>query len=355
MIKSNQIVTKIFVTTDPATGGGANADSLPIGALYINGTLNVANVTINNIATGIYSATVTLPMLSPGDGVNLTITATIGAVTGTGVIWEDTVDTKYISDLNDLSAADPMTLTSIERTAIANEVESQIINDTDSERVLQAIVDKIASVNPSLEDLTLLSIASAVRTELTTELERIDQAISTRLAALDYFPPPTDYAKPEDVNITVPEPIFAGTVTSPDVSAVTLAAEQPFYAPAKPSDVQITVPEPVFDGTVVFEGNVSAPEVGAVTLAAKQPLYPLVKSTDIPTDYAKEDTLDHLALAINTSQDDLILINKWILNRLDKQDHPDGTYDLVLYDDDSATILKTWVVNPGTGIKTKAI
>jgi hypothetical protein len=263
MIKSNQIVTKIFVTTDPTTGGSANADSLPVGALYINGALNAADVAINNIATGVYSATVTLPILSPGDGVNLTITATIGAVTGTGVIWEDTVDTKYISDLNDLSAADPVTLTPAERTAIANEVESQIINDTDSERVLQAIVDKIASANPSLEDLTLLSIASAVRSELTTELSRIDQAISTRLAALDYVAPPIDYAK--------------------------------------------------------------------------------------------ETTLDNLVLTVNASQNDLVLINKWILNRLDKQDNSDGTYNLVLYDDDNITVLKTWMVNPTTGIKTKAI
>lgn len=53
-------------------------------------------------------------------------------------------------------------LTSGERTAIANEVESQIIDDTDSEKVLTAITDKIASVNPSLGDLTVSAIASAV-------------------------------------------------------------------------------------------------------------------------------------------------------------------------------------------------
>lgn len=41
--------------------------------------------------------------------------------------------------------------------------------------------------------------------------------------------------------------------------------------------------------------------------------------------------------------------------KLDKQDRPDGTYDLVLYDDDSTTILKTWEVNPSTGRKNKAI
>lgn len=53
-------------------------------------------------------------------------------------------------------------LTTDERTAIANEVEAQIIDDTDSEKVLQAIIDKIASANPDLSGLTLGAIASAV-------------------------------------------------------------------------------------------------------------------------------------------------------------------------------------------------
>lgn len=88
-------------------------------------------------------------------------------------------------------AGDAMTLTTGERTAIANEVESQIINDADAEQVLTAITDKIASVNPSLGDLTLSAIASQVRTELATELARIDVAISTRLATSGYTAPPS--------------------------------------------------------------------------------------------------------------------------------------------------------------------
>jgi hypothetical protein len=80
-----------------------------------------------------------------------------------------------------------MTLTSGERTAIANEVETQIIDETDSEKVLTAITDKIAAVNPDLGGLTTGAIASAVRTNLATELARIDTEISSRGtgAALD--------------------------------------------------------------------------------------------------------------------------------------------------------------------------
>lgn len=88
-------------------------------------------------------------------------------------------------------AGDEMTLTSGEREAIANEVESEIIDETDSEKVLTAITDKIASVNPSLGDLTLAAIATQVRTELATELARIDVAISTRLASGSYSAPPS--------------------------------------------------------------------------------------------------------------------------------------------------------------------
>jgi hypothetical protein len=82
-----------------------------------------------------------------------------------------------------------MALSTSERTAVANEVETQLIDETDSEKVLKAITDKIAAVNPSLSGLTLAAIASQVRTELATELARIDAAISSRLAAAGYTSP----------------------------------------------------------------------------------------------------------------------------------------------------------------------
>jgi hypothetical protein len=100
-------------------------------------------------------------------------------------------------------AGDAMTLTPGERTATANEVENQIIDDTDSEKVLQAITDKIAAVNPSLAGLTIGAIATgvwanvtrsltdkagfapaaatnaiAVRTELAAELAQLDAPVS---------------------------------------------------------------------------------------------------------------------------------------------------------------------------------
>ena len=68
-------------------------------------------------------------------------------------------------------------------------ISAQIIDDTDSEKVLTAITDKIAAVDPNLGDLSLSAIASAVRTELTAELAHLDADVSSRLANADYTAP----------------------------------------------------------------------------------------------------------------------------------------------------------------------
>jgi hypothetical protein len=82
-------------------------------------------------------------------------------------------------DINDKTN---FALSSAANTAIANEVENQIIDETDSEKVLTAITNKIASVNPSLGSLTLAAIASQVRTELSPELADI-VALEARLTS----------------------------------------------------------------------------------------------------------------------------------------------------------------------------
>lgn len=73
-------------------------------------------------------------------------------------------------------------LSPAERTAIANAVEAEIIDETDSEKVLTAITNKIAAVNPDLSGLTLTAIAAAVRTNLATELGRLDTNVGSRMA-----------------------------------------------------------------------------------------------------------------------------------------------------------------------------
>lgn len=74
-----------------------------------------------------------------------------------------------ITGFNDIAAGAAMTLTTGERTAVANEVEAQIIDDTDSEKVLTAITDKIAAVNPDLGGLTVAAIATATAAQVTAD------------------------------------------------------------------------------------------------------------------------------------------------------------------------------------------
>src|SRR5581483_10682467 len=91
-VQSAQAITVLFTTRVFSTGVGTNADSLPTGTLYVNGTANGATVTVTNISTGLYKAAVTLPTLAIGDEVELIIAATVSTISDTSVIWGDTKD-----------------------------------------------------------------------------------------------------------------------------------------------------------------------------------------------------------------------------------------------------------------------
>jgi hypothetical protein len=70
-------------------------------------------------------------------------------------------------------------LTSAERTAISVAVESAILNEGDGQTVLNAIVSLI-NTNLDLSTIELQAIATQVRTELSTELARIDANVTSR-------------------------------------------------------------------------------------------------------------------------------------------------------------------------------
>lgn len=92
-----------------------------------------------NVSSGKVPAT-----MAAGDGADsLAVKNTIG-VAGAG-----------------LTALPPGTLTTAERTAIANEVEAQIIDETDAEKVLTAIVNKVNATDVDLAGLSVAAIASA--------------------------------------------------------------------------------------------------------------------------------------------------------------------------------------------------
>jgi hypothetical protein len=82
-----------------------------------------------------------------------------------------------------------VTLTSAERTTLAAAIEAAMIDDGDATALLQAIADKIADENPSLGDLTLSAIASAVwqnsTRSLTAGVTLTSAERTTLVAAID--------------------------------------------------------------------------------------------------------------------------------------------------------------------------
>ena len=115
-VKSAQAITVLFTTQTPSTGAATDADSLPTGLLYVNGTVNGASVTIANIAVGVYSFSVTLPSLAAGDMVSLRISATVATIPGEDCVWQDVSDTKIVSELQDSTT-----------TAIADAVHDEVV------------------------------------------------------------------------------------------------------------------------------------------------------------------------------------------------------------------------------------
>ena len=69
-------------------------------------------------------------------------------------------------------------LTAAERTAIATAVQVAIIDEGDGQQVIDAIL-QVFNANLDIPALELVAIAQAVRTELTTELSRIDVNVSS--------------------------------------------------------------------------------------------------------------------------------------------------------------------------------
>lgn len=109
-------------------------------------------------------------------------------------------------DVNDKTG---FALTAGERTAIANEVEAQIIDETDSEKVLAAITDKIAAVNPDLGGLTVAAIASAVWASVSRTLTdktgfSLSQAFPSNFALFSIDGSGRVLLQPTQTGVTIP-------------------------------------------------------------------------------------------------------------------------------------------------------
>lgn len=112
-VKPSDVVSIQFTTQNATSGAAANADSLPTAVLVKNGDDTAETVTVTNIATGVYKASVTIPSsYVAGDEVQLRVAATVSSVAGKAVIWNAEVDTARVSEVDaDVWAYTPRTLT----------------------------------------------------------------------------------------------------------------------------------------------------------------------------------------------------------------------------------------------------
>lgn len=87
----NQSITARF-RTYAISGALANADSLPTGTLYVDGTASAAVVTVANVSTGLYTATATVPAdVTAAQRIALEVTATVAGVTSAETVLSGAV------------------------------------------------------------------------------------------------------------------------------------------------------------------------------------------------------------------------------------------------------------------------
>lgn len=271
--------------------GSTNYGSAVIGRFVVSGFFNSEQTAIGigltplrflNLARSefllVTSSGTVLPSIQEFDGFNVILNGPIGVDLVDGdFLYLVTVPTSYLQMQNVRETiwghATERALTDGGNLAVAQKVETEIIDDTDSEKVLKAIVDKIASVNPSLEGLTLGAIASAVRTELGPELLALlslrEDLTTARVALLDNLGNPggltaEQSATLEAMAVTIArfDEVVPGTAPLSVVGALT-----PPYAhlvpvvldvrkggvPLKPGDVQVYYREFALDQPVNLE------------------------------------------------------------------------------------------------------
>jgi len=141
IVKTGQAVVTEFATAHPATGAATDADALPTGTLTVNGVDDAAVVTVANVTTGRYKASVTLPTLAAGDCVAIIIAATVDGIAGTDKVWEAIADTARISEVN----------------------AAVVDVDTEIAALVTAVITNAAGVDIAADIIALKAVADAVK------------------------------------------------------------------------------------------------------------------------------------------------------------------------------------------------
>jgi hypothetical protein len=108
IIKASQNIIVFFSTINATTGAAEDADSLPTGVLYENGSDSGEVITISNVDTGLYSASFSIPSDAAEEDVyDLVVEGTVNGVAGIGSIWRGSIS----AVINFPAGAEPLTYT----------------------------------------------------------------------------------------------------------------------------------------------------------------------------------------------------------------------------------------------------
>ena len=284
-LKSGQEWAGLIVCKDD-TGALSTPSVGPVGALYVNGTLNAASVTVSG--SNPYKWVVTLPTLSPGDLVSMYMTATIDGVATAEVVAEDVVDTYRISDIEEL--VDDIGVAGAWLTAIPwnadwdAEVESEAADalnaydpPTNSEMEARTLpsasyfdpaADTVANVTTVASTTTvgatgLAAIAAAVWDRLTSALTTAGSVGAYLLSKLGLLTSAT--------SVTVASPISGGTVTTvqgDDYKAEDGRAIE--WKVSTPVDLAGGTVEVVLSGVATYTGSVVGTDTIRLELTAEE-------------------------------------------------------------------------------------
>ena len=147
-------------TTRKIGEGLTDADSLPTGTVYKNGTATGITVTVTKISTGNYKASFTAAAGSGadqfviGEDWSLVISATVDSVSDAASIAQGTFDNKRVGALNDIAAGAEMDLVNAPNSTAITAIQSGLSTFDASSDEVAIKTASITSITTAIEALT---------------------------------------------------------------------------------------------------------------------------------------------------------------------------------------------------------
>lgn len=178
-MKLGTIYDIAFSTTKVDTWVSTNADTIPVVRITENGSLLAYTPTVALLATGLYIVTIDA---SAANGFEVWKRYTVYAsATVDGITWIEGIDSIIIETRN---IDDVLPTWSYSTSPTVGQIRTELATEL-------ARIDTAVSTRMATFSYTTPPTVWAIRSELATELARLDVAVSTRMATFVYTTPPT--------------------------------------------------------------------------------------------------------------------------------------------------------------------